>query len=318
MALGGLVALLDDIALIADDVAKMTMSVADDIGAVTVKASQKAAGIVTDDLAVTAEQMTGIRRDREWRVIWGVAKGSFKNKMLFLIPGALFLTVFAPWALPPLLVAGGAFLCFEGAEKLIEKFHPKITAEIGMEAEVTDPMELERTRVAEAIRTDMVLSGEIMIMGLNVMQEMGMNFGMTALSLVVFGTFMTAAVYGTVALLVKIDDLGEALALRKHTRKLGQMIVLAAPKLLHLISWVGLIAMLAVGGHLVAANIPPVKQAMQGIVGVTPSFWVGYGSEIIFGFITGLVVVAALATRVPQKVIGPLVRLVGRLKKKPA
>lgn len=141
MAFGGLIALIDDVALLADDIAKMAMATADDIGAVTLKASKKAAGIVTDDLAVTAEQMHGLRRDRELRIVWGVAKGSLKNKMFYLIPGALFLTAFAPWALPPLLIAGGAFLCFEGAEKLVEKFHPHIAREIGVDTPVIDPLE---------------------------------------------------------------------------------------------------------------------------------------------------------------------------------
>lgn len=306
MPAGGLIALLDDIASIADDVAKMTMSTMDDIGSVTLKASQKAAGIVTDDLAVTAEQMHGIRRDRELRVVWGVAKGSFWNKMLYLIPGALLLTAFAPWALPPLLVAGGAFLCFEGAEKLIEKFHPHIAEDIGVETVASDPSELERVRVAEAIRTDLVLSGEIMVMGLNVMSESNMSLGLTAVSLVAFGTFMTAAVYGTVGILVKIDDAGEALARRQATRTLGQLIVKAAPKLLHLISWIGMIAMLAVGGHLVVHNIPPLHHALQILIGETPGFVLGYASEIIAGFLTGLLVVGALATGLPQKALALL------------
>lgn len=303
MPAGGLIALLDDIASIADDVAKMTMTAADDVSSVTLKASQKAVGIVTDDLAVTAEQMHGIRRDRELRVVWGVAKGSFKNKMLYLIPGALFLTAVAPWALAPLLVGGGAFLCYEGAEKLLEKFHPHTAKEAGADTKALDPMKLERVRVAEAIRTDMVLSGEIMVMGLNVMSEKAMGLGLTAVSLVAFGTFMTAAVYGTVALLVKMDDAGEALARRAATRRLGQGIVLAAPRILHAISWIGLIAMLAVGGHLVAHNISPVHHAMAALLGPAPGFVLGYGSEIVFGFLTGLGVVGVLATGVPAKLI---------------
>lgn len=313
----GLIALLDDIASIADDVAKMTMSAADDIGAVTIKASKKAAGIVTDDLAVTAEQMHGLRRDRELRIVWNVAKGSLKNKLFYLIPGALLLTAFAPWALPPLLVAGGAFLCFEGAEKLIEKaFGHHHVAEL--ETRVADPLELEKVRVAEAIRTDLVLSGEIMVMGLNVMSEMSMDFRMTAVSLVVFGIFMTIAVYGVVALLVKIDDLGEALALKPATRTLGKLIVLAAPRLLHLISWIGMIAMLAVGGHLVAHNIPPFHHAIEAVIGPNGGFFATYGAEIAFGFITGLVVVGALKTGLPQKAFRPVGQLLCRLRKQQA
>lgn len=295
MPAGGLIALLDDIASIADDVASVTL-----------KASQKAVGIVTDDLAVTAEQMHGIKRDRELRVVWGVAKGSFWNKMLYLIPGALLLTAVAPWALPPLLVAGGAFLCFEGAEKLIEKFHPHIAEEIGVETVASDPMELERVRVVEAIRTDIVLSGEIMVMGLNIMREANMSFGLTAVSLVAFGTFMTVAVYGTVALLVKVDDAGEALAKRPATKTVGELIVKAAPKLLHLISWIGMIAMLAVGGHLVVHNIPPLHHALQMLTGETPGFVLGYASEITAGFIIGLLVIGALATGLPQRALAPL------------
>jgi len=313
----GLIALLDDIASIADDVAKMTMSAADDIGAVTLKASKKAAGIVTDDLAVTAEQMHGLRRDRELRIVWNVAKGSFKNKLLYLIPGALLLTAFAPWALPPLMVAGGAFLCFEGAEKLIEKFfgHHHVAE---LEPQASDPVELEKVRVADAIRTDLILSGEIMVLGLNVMAEQQMNFWMTAFSLVVFGIFMTVAVYGVVALLVKIDDVGETLARRPATRQLGKLIVLAAPKLLHLISWVGMIAMLAVGGHLVAHNIPPIHHLIEAWIGRDAGFFVTYGTEIAFGFFTGLIVVGALKTGLPQKAFKPVGQLLSRFKKKPA
>lgn len=302
MPAGGLIALLDDIASIADDVAKMTMSAADDIGSVTVKASQKAAGIVTDDLAVTAEQVNGIRRDRELRVIWGVAKGSFKNKMLYLIPGALLLTALAPWALAPLLVAGGLFLCYEGAEKLIEKFHPHVAQEIGVDVVASTPEELERIKVAEAIKTDLVLSGEIIVMGLGVMSEHAMSWAMTAVALVAFGIFMTAAVYGTVAILVKMDDAGEAMAKIKSTRYLGRFLVVLAPKLLHVISWIGLIAMLAVGGHLVVHYIPPLHHLISAYIPDTLPMAIVYLREIVSGLIAGGLVILALATGIPARI----------------
>ncbi len=242
----GLLALADDIATIADDVAKMTAT-----------ATRKASGIVIDDMAVTAENMQGIRRDRELKVIAEVATGSLKNKMLYLVPGALALSALAPAALPALLLAGGLYLAYEGAEKILEKFH-KHQPE-GDAAKTVAPLSAEayeRQRIDGAIRTDMVLSGEIMVMGLNTMTAKSMAFKMAALP--TFGLVMTGLVYGTVAGLVKMDDAGEWMAKKenKMVQGLGRGIVKAAPGVLHGIAHIGTAAMLAVGGHLVAHNLP--------------------------------------------------------------
>lgn len=290
----GLVALLDDVATIADDVATMTIG-----------ASKKAVGIVTDDMAVTAENMQGIRRDRELRVIWEVAKGSLKNKMFYLVPGALALSAFAPAAIPALLIGGGGYLCYEGAEKVLEKFHKHEERPESAPVPV-DAATYEKQRIDGAIRTDMILSGEIMVMGLNSMSGFGM--AMKAAALPAFGLVMTAGVYGTVAGLVKLDDLGEWMTKRDGslTRKLGEQIVRHTPKLLHGIAAVGTLAMLAVGGNLVAHNIPMIGHALEAVTHALPLGGVGqalagYAVEAGFGLMAGLGTVGAVMTGIPGR-----------------
>lgn len=323
MAVSGLVALLDDLASIADDVAKMTALAADDIASATFKASQKAAGIVTDDLAVTAQTMGGIRRDRELRVVAAVAWGSLKNKMFYLVPGAIALSALAPWAIPPIMVGGGCFLAYEGAEKVLEKLH-KHAPDDSTEAELPlpiDPVAFEKKRIDEAVRTDMVLSGEIMVMGLDAMSGMGMV--MKSLTLPVFGLIMTFGVYGTVALLVKMDDFGEWLARKNNAaiRFIGRKIVLAAPVILRIISVVGTFAMLAVGGHLVVHNIPALEHLLEGMMHLTTltgtiASLVSYVLQAVFGFAAGYGIAALIVSGIPGRLWDALADRLSVLRKK--
>jgi predicted DNA repair protein MutK len=205
---GGLLALLDDVAAIA----KVAASSLDDVTAQTVKAGSKAAGIVIDDAAVTPRYVVGFASDRELPIIGKIAWGSIKNKLVILLPCALMLSFFAPWAITPLLMAGGLFLCFEGYEKVYALISPR--AEAGDSAaaldESLDAKELEDQKVASAIRTDMILSAEIM--AITLAQITTPTFLNKAMVLAAVGIAVTIAVYGAVALIVKADDLGVHLA----------------------------------------------------------------------------------------------------------
>ncbi len=311
MAGSGLIALLDDIATIADDVAAMAAmaakkgaATADDVGALTSLAAKKTAGVVTDDMAVTAEQAIGLAREREIPVVLAVAKGSFINKCVFLTPGALALNAVAPWAILPILMAGGAFLCFEGVEKILHKVrgHGEAHGEAA-DPEITDPVALEKARVSGAIRTDLILSGEIIAISLGeVVRE---PFLTQALTLYTISVIMTVGVYGVVGLLVKMDDAGEALARRGGpVRALGRLILAATPKLLHAISIIGTVAMLMVGGHIILEGVPPIEHAVHGVVEALPGLagtLVGLALDILLGVVVGLAVVGVLATGIPAR-----------------
>lgn len=224
------------------------LAVADDILSAALKASAKSAGVVIDDAAVTPQYVRGISPARELPVVWRIARGSLLNKSL-IIPVALLLTAFAPWTLPILLIIGGTYLCFEGAEKVTEWFGHH-------HAEDDDDVRDENKLVAGAIRTDLILSTEIMLIGLsNLPDELG--FWMRLGALVVIALAMTAFVYGSVALLVKLDDIGLHLATgeRRKLRHLGVRIVRSMPAVFRLIGVIGTVAMLWVGGHLVIANV---------------------------------------------------------------
>lgn len=303
-------------------------SIADDIAKMTVNATQRASGIVIDDLAVTAENMQGIRRDRELRVVWEVAKGSFKNKMLYLVPGALALSALAPWALPPMLVGGGLYLASEGADKVHEYGHhiaQRVSGKRHAEAEAApkaaslSPAEYEKARVDGAIRTDMVLSGEIMLMGLNTMATKGLAFKLAALP--AYGVAMTAGVYGVVAGLVKVDDAGEWLARRQNKllQKVGRGIVRSTPAMLHSIGIIGTAAMLAVGGQLVAHNLPGGvghllehgAQLASNALHLTSGFatgLMGYAVEAAFGLVAGFGAERVMATGIPQRVLQAVIK----------
>lgn len=238
----GLIALLDDVA----GIAKLAAASVDDVGAAAGKASTKAAGVVIDDAAVTPRYVTGLSPSRELPIIGKIAVGSVRNKLLLILPVALLLTSFAPWALTPILMCGGAYLCFEGAEKLMEMFGGPAHDEA---APVTgDPAALEAATVSGAVRTDLILSAEIMTIALNDVSDAPLLT--QAGVLVVVGLAMTVAVYGVVGLIVKMDDIGLHLAERSSrvARGFGRGLVKAMPVVMSALSTIGTIAMLWVGG----------------------------------------------------------------------
>lgn len=259
---GGLVALLDDIATLA----KVTASSIDDVAAGAVKASSKAVGVVIDDTAVTPQYVSGLSPARELPIIGKIARGSLINKLFIILPIALVLTWFAPRVLPFLLIVGGAYLCFEGGEKVLEKLGwlPGHHAEHD-ETGASTAEELERGIVSSATRTDLILSAEIMLVSLaGLSNETGI---MRVAVLVAVAFFMTFFVYGLVALLVKADDFGLHLAkdaVRPEDNRpgpvdnLGRTIVRVMPHVFNVIGIVGTVAMLWVGGHLVIENLAEV------------------------------------------------------------
>ena len=206
----GLAALLDDVATIA----KVAAASVDDVAAAAGKAGSKAAGVVIDDAAVTPKYVHGFEADRELPIIWRIALGSLKNKLVVLLPGLLALAAFAPWVITPLLMIGGAYLCFEGAEKVFHILFPHGSHEVEADLDPKDPAHLEEEKIAGAIKTDFILSAEIMTIALAAIPDQ--SFWMEAVTLAVVGTLITVAVYGAVALIVKADDAGMALAANRR------------------------------------------------------------------------------------------------------
>ncbi len=246
--MSGLLALLDDVAAIA----KVAAASVDDVAGMAAKAGSKAAGVVIDDAAVTPKYVHGFEAKRELPIIWKIAKGSLFNKIAILLPLALLLNAFAPWAVTPLLMIGGAYLCFEGAEKVFHRLFPHGDPEVEADLDVKDPAHLEEERVRGAIKTDFILSAEIMTIALAAIP--GSSIWMEALTLAVVGVGITAAVYGAVALIVKMDDIGLYTAATARTaigRGLGTGLVRGMPKLMALLSAVGTLAMLWVGGAII-------------------------------------------------------------------
>ena len=246
--MSGLLALLDDVAAIA----KVAAASVDDIAAAAAKAGTKAAGVVIDDAAVTPKYVHGFAAERELPIIWRIAKGSLKNKLIVLLPGLLALQYFAPWAITPLLMLGGAYLCLEGAEKLVHVLAPHADGAIEADFDTRDPAHLEEEKVAGAIKTDFILSAEIMTIALATIDSPG--FWLQAVTLAVVGTLITVAVYGAVALIVKMDDIGLHMAANRRTpaaRTFGRGLVAGMPKLMAFLSTVGTAAMLWVGGSIV-------------------------------------------------------------------
>ena len=241
----GLAALLDDIAALV----KLTASSLDDVAAGVAKAGSKAIAVVVDDTAVTPQYVEGIDPKREIPIIKRIAKGSLVNKGIILV-GALLLSSFAPWALTPLLMVGGSYLCFEGAHKI----WGKLTGHGETQAAVTEGGQAEDAIVKNAVRTDFILSTEIMVIALAEVTEQ--NIAYRAAILAVVAVLITALVYGIVACLVKIDDLGLHMASKESsaTRKMGRGLVKAMPKALSAITVVGVAAMLWVGGHLLVSG----------------------------------------------------------------
>jgi len=244
----GLFALLDDIA----GIAKVAASSVDDVVAQATKAGTKAAGIVIDDAAVTPRYAVGFAAARELPIIWKIALGSLKNKLLFLLPGALILALVAPWLITPLLMMGGVYLCYEGAEKILELVVPHAAATPVEAGEtVLDANLLEKQKIAGAIKTDFILSAEIMAITLSTVSTS--SFWMQATVLAVVGVGITVIVYGAVALIVKADDIGLAMAQQRFApvRLFGRGMVIGMPYFLSALSVVGTAAMLWVGGGII-------------------------------------------------------------------
>jgi predicted DNA repair protein MutK len=242
----GLVALLDDISIIARTAAASL----DDVGIAAGKAGTKAAGVVIDDAAVTPGYVTGLDPSRELPIIWRIARGSFINKLAILLPGALILSEFLPGAIIFVLLAGGAYLSYEGAEKIMEKLGGEKHGDT-LDDVITDPAAFEKARISGAVRTDLILSAEIMAITLN---EVATETLITRAGvLAIVGILITIAVYGAVAMIVKMDDVGLHLAQKKGaaTQSIGRALVKGMPLLLTFLSVVGTVAMLWVGGGIV-------------------------------------------------------------------
>ncbi|WP_343683030.1 DUF808 domain-containing protein [Acinetobacter baylyi] len=245
----GLLLLLDDIATLLDDVALMSKM-----------AAKKTAGVLGDDLALNAQQVTGVRAERELPVVWGVAKGSFVNKLI-LVPLALLISVIAPWLINPLLMIGGLFLCYEGVEKVMHSLHSKKNHDLEHAAEklAQDELDLatfEKDKIKGAIRTDFILSAEIVVISLGTVATA--PFMTKLMVLAVIAIIMTIGVYGFVAMIVKIDDLGLYLTQQASSlkQKIGNGLLAFAPFLMKTLSVVGTIAMFLVGGGIIAHTIP--------------------------------------------------------------
>jgi predicted DNA repair protein MutK len=241
--------LLDDVA----GITKLAAASLDDVGAAAGKAGSKAMGVVIDDTAVTPRYVVGLAPERELPIILKIAIGSLRNKLLILLPAALILSAFAPWAITPLLMLGGAFLCFEGAEKVLEAFGMAGHAEV--EETPMEAAHLEQSKVSGAIRTDLILSAEIMAIALaDVSHEPIVTQGVV---LALVGIGITVAVYGVVGLIVKMDDIGLHLAQRRAaaTRALGRGLVRGMPVLMETLSIVGTAAMIWVGGGILVHGL---------------------------------------------------------------
>ena len=298
----GLAALLDDVAAIA----KLAAASIDDVGAAAGRAGAKAAGVVVDDTAVTPRYVTGFTPDRELPIIARIAKGSLRNKLLILLPAALALSALLPWAITPLLMIGGAYLCFEGAEKVWEGVSGKEQS-LEEEAAELNSAAHEREMVAGAVRTDFILSAEIMAIALaEVMAEPLLT---RALILAVVAVAITVGVYGVVGLIVKMDDIGLHLAERRSAgaRALGRGLVHAMPRLLSILSTVGIAAMIWVGGGIVvhgleelglAAPAHILHEVGEGAAHAVPTaagfveWLVGAIGSGIFGLVLGALIVA--------------------------
>ncbi|OFP36625.1 DUF808 domain-containing protein [Corynebacterium sp. HMSC071B10] len=293
---GGLLALLDDVALIARTAASST----DDIAALTAKTSTKAAGVIIDDAAVTPQYVSDVTPARELPMIWKITKGSLRNKLLIILPIALLLNAFAPWALVPLLMLGGSYLGFEGAEKIVHK----LTTDADEEAEraANKTPEDEDTLVKSAITTDLILSAEIMIIALDEVADQPL--WMEAAVLISVGIFLTAVVYGAVAVLVKIDDIGRGMIDRGRAPTIGRGLVNGMPYVLNAIGIIGTIAMLWVGGHLIIRGFDevigwhlPHELVVRGteLVGGGATGWfVETGISMVFGLAVGLLILAVV------------------------
>lgn len=310
MAGASLLALLDDIASVLDDVALMTRV-----------AAKKTAGVLGDDLALNAQQVAGVRAERELPVVWAVAVGSARNKLL-LVPAALALSALAPWAVAPLLIIGGAYLCYEGVEKLAHRWlHDPAEDAAAHQREVAalddpsvDIVAFEQEKIRGAVRTDFILSAEIIVIALGTVQaeSLGTRFAVLA----GISVLMTVGVYGLVAAIVKMDDAGLWLIRRGGSaavRALGQGLLAVAPWLLKFLSVVGTLAMFLVGGGIVVHGLPLLHHgvahlvsATAGVAGAFATVAVPLLADAIAGVLTGALVLAAVmaASRLRRALAG--------------
>ena len=295
----GLFALLDDVAALA----KLAAASVDDVGAAAGRATAKAAGVVVDDTAVTPQYVHGVAANRELPIIRKIAIGSIRNKLLIILPLALILSQWVDWLLTPILMVGGCYLAFEGAHKLWgalrgHEHHGAVAAEVGEDA--------EKTMISGAIRTDLILSAEIMVISLNEVADEG--FWSRLAILVVVAFVITIAVYGVVALIVKMDDIGLHLAGKDSaaSQRIGRGLVAGMPKLLAAISAVGTVAMLWVGGHILLVGVDELgwhwpyalvhdlEHAVHGVAGIggVLAWLVNTACSAVVGLVVGLVVLA--------------------------
>nr|WP_314417182.1 DUF808 domain-containing protein [uncultured Pseudomonas sp.] len=302
MAGSSLLVLLDDIAAVLDDVALMTKV-----------AAKKTAGVLGDDLALNAQQVSGVRADRELPVVWAVAKGSFRNKLI-LVPAALAISAFAPWAVTPLLMLGGAYLCFEGFEKLAHPFMHSKAEDQGKhqalqqavaDAEV-DLVAFEKDKVKGAIRTDFILSAEIIAITLGIVSESPLLQQVVVLSGIAI--VMTVGVYGLVGGIVKLDDAGLYLSQKTgdgvwsgFQRSFGRGLLSTAPYMMKSLSVIGTAAMFMVGGGILTHGVPAVHHWIEGVA-ASSAQWLGVVSAIVptllnavAGIVAGAVVLAVVA-----------------------
>ena len=325
MASGGLLELLDDITALLDDIAVMSKVAAgkstaaiDDVATMTKVAMQKTAGVLGDDLALNAEQVTGVRANRELPVVWAVAKGSLKNKAV-LVPAALLISAFAPWLIVPLLMIGGAFLCFEGVEKIVGLFHKHSehdAAEVlvdvqeaeqagvapssvrAAKAKTVDAVEYEKAKISGAVRTDFILSAEIMAIALGTVSAKPLweQF----LVLVAVALAITVFVYGLVACIVRMDDVGEWLKAKSSrvAQALGRGLIASTPWLMRLLSIVGTAAMFLVGGSLLVHGMPFIEHWLQGVLAASNTAVVTWVLpsvvHVVVGAVIGALVLAAV------------------------
>lgn len=288
-----LLALLDDIASILDDVSVLTKV-----------AAKKTAGVLGDDLALNAQQVTGVRAERELPVVWAVAKGSLVNKAI-LVPAALAISAIAPWAVTPLLMLGGAFLCFEGAEKLAHRLlHSRQEDEAHQQElrqalanEQVDLRQVEKDKIRGAIRTDFILSAEIIVIGLGTVA--GQDFWTRVMVMVAIALAMTVGVYGLVAAIVKLDDLGLHLARRASAaaRASGRALLAAAPWMMKALSVLGTAAMFLVGGSILEHGIPALHHAFEEATADAGGWRIPLGMllDALVGLVAGGILVAGYA-----------------------
>jgi len=312
MAAANLLALIDDIAALLDDIAMLTKV-----------AGKKTAGVLGDDLALNAQQVAGIKADRELPVVWAVAKGSFKNKFI-LVPSALLISAFAPWAIIVLLMLGGAYLCYEGFEKIAHKFFggqediaerhkQQIQA---LRDPAIDMVEFEKQKIKGAIRTDFILSAEIVVISLGVVKDA--SFAVQVAVVSGLAVAITIGVYGIVAAIVKLDDAGlhlittadESLAGRFKMLS-GRGLLVMAPYLMKLLSVVGTIAMFLVGGGILLHGVPGSHEWLThvgGLVSELPALgsWLAVVTPVVANLLAGLIVggVVLLAVKLGQRFMG--------------